>query len=94
MSRYLIIGLAVLVGAILGLLLARYQKRQEHVLVEEGKTWSLLPWVAGFVVLIVGLFLLADGERAPKDAEYKPATLQNGDIQPGSFDSNSGNSND
>ncbi|XDZ66153.1 hypothetical protein AB8880_01800 [Alphaproteobacteria bacterium LSUCC0684] len=86
MSRYLIIGLAVLVGAVLGLLLAKYQRGQEQVLVEEHKKMSLLPWIAGFAVLIIGLFLLADGQRAPKDAQYKPATLQDGGIQPGSFD--------
>jgi len=86
MSRYLIIGIAVLVGAVFGLLLARHQRRQEKVLVEEHKKMSLLPWIAGFTVLIIGLFLLADGERAPKEAQYKPATLQDGGIQPGTFD--------
>ena len=85
MSRYLIIGLAILVGAVFGLLLARYQRRQEQVLVEEHKKMSLLPWIAGFTVLVIGLFLLADGERAPKDAQYNPATLEDGSLQPGTF---------
>lgn len=88
MSRYLIIGLAVLVGALCGLILAKYQRGQEQVLVDEQKKMSLLPWIAGFTVLIIGLFLLADGERAPKEAQYKPATIEDGGINPGSFDEN------
>jgi ABC-type dipeptide/oligopeptide/nickel transport system permease subunit len=91
MTRYLVIALALMVGGVLGLLLAKYQRGQEKVLVEENKKMSLLPWVAGFVVLIAGLFLLADGERAPKDAEYKPATLEDGGIKPGSFEPNTQN---
>jgi len=85
MSRYLLIGLAVLVGGVIGLWLARRQREQEQVLVEESKRLQLMPWIAGFAVLIIGLFLLADGERAPIETKYEPAILQDGTIQPGTF---------
>ena len=86
MSRYVVIALAVLVGAAIGLILARRKARAETTLVEEGKSMSLVPWVVGLVVLAVGLFLLADHQRSPISSEYRPATVEEGVIRPGGFD--------
>ena len=87
MTRYVVILLAILVGAAVGLILARRRAKADTTLVEEGKAKSLLPWLAGLVVLLIGLFLLADYERSPVDSEYQPARLEDGEIKPGEFDS-------
>ena len=87
MSRYVVILLAVLAGAAIGLFLARRKAKAEATLVEEGKSMSLAPWVAGLVVLVIGLFLLADHQRSPVNSEYRPAKVEDGVIQPGGFDS-------
>ena len=86
MNRYIVILLAVLVGAAVGLVLARRRAKAETTLVEEGRSPSLLPWLAGLAVLLAGLFLLADHQRSPIDSEYRPATVEDGRIKPGGFD--------
>ena len=86
MSRYIVIALAVLVGAAVGLIFARRNARARATLIEEGRSPSILPWAAGFLVLAVGLFLLADHQRSPVESEYRPAKLEDGVIQPGGFD--------
>ena len=85
MTRYAIMLLAVLVGAAIGILLARRGRKSETTLVEDKPAISLIPWAAGIAVLVIGLFLLADHERSPKDADYKPATIEGGEIKPGKF---------
>ena len=35
---------------------------------------------------MAGLFLLADYERAPKDAAYQPAVIDGNQINPGRFE--------
>ena len=87
MTRYAVIFLAILVGAAVGLYLARRNAKQAVTLVEEGKSLSLVPWVAGLLVLLVGLFFLADYQRSPVDSDYRPAQIRDGEIQPGGFDS-------
>ena len=86
MTRYAVIFLAILVGAAVGLYLARRRAMNVTTLVEEGKSMTLLPWIAGLLVLLVGLFLLADYQRSPVDSEYRPAEIRDGEIQPGGFD--------
>lgn len=85
MSRYLVMLLAVLIGAAIGLWLARRNRQSETTLVEEKPPRSLLPWVAGLTVLIIGLMLIANHERASIDTDYRPATIDNGSIRPGQF---------
>lgn len=86
MGRYIVILLAILVGAAVGLALSRLKAKAETTLVEESKAISLLPWVAGLAVLMVGLFLLADHQRSPVDSEYRPARVEDGVVQPGGFE--------
>ena len=86
MSRYAVIILAILVGGAVGLYLARRNAKAATTLVEEGKSPSLVPWIAGLVVLVVGLFILADHQRSPVESEYRPARVEDGVIQPGGFD--------
>ena len=86
MSRYAVIILAILVGGAVGLYLARRNAKAATNLVEEGKSPSLVPWIAGLVVLVVGLFILADHQRSPVGSEYRPAQIRDGEIAPGGFD--------
>lgn len=86
MTRYAIIGLALMVGIFIGWLLSRPRKAaDETVFVDARQKYWYLPWVGGFTVLIIGLFLLADPSRAPKDSQYNPATIKDGVISPGTF---------
>ena len=86
MTRYAIIGLAVLVGVLIGWFLSRPKKAaDETVVVEARQPYWYLPWLGGLSVLVVGLFLLADPHRASKDTTYKPASIENGQIKPGTF---------
>lgn len=86
MSRYLVIALAIVIGGLIGLWLSRRDKSAETTLVDADSSKPLWPWLAGLAVLFVGLFMLASHERADIQKRYQPATLTNGDIQPGQFE--------
>ena len=91
MTRYLIILAAILAGALIGWLLARPKPpHADEVLVDatQKAAWwrQVIPWIAGFAVLMAGLFLLADYERAPKESAYQPAVIEGDQINPGRFE--------
>ncbi len=86
MARYIIVILAILAGALAGWWLSRpKQKAADTILVEEAKAFKLTPWIIGGLVAIIGLVILADFDRAPKDATYSPAVIKDGHINPSSF---------
>ena len=92
MARYIIFIVAILAGALVGWWLSRPKpKAADTILVQEAKApkllpWpQLLPWIIGGLVLIVGLVILADFGRAPKEATYSPAVVIDGQINPGNF---------
>ena len=88
MTYYLIILAAVIVGAAIGLILASTQRKNETVLVEEGKAKLRFSWllVLGvLVMLLVGLFLLVDYDRASIDSRYTPAQSDDKSLIPGQF---------
>jgi hypothetical protein len=86
MSRYAVIAAAILTGVLIGYILSRPGRAaDETVYVEKRQRYWYLPWLGGIMVLIVGLFLLADPTRAPKDSKYSPAVIKDGEIQPGQF---------
>jgi hypothetical protein len=86
MTRYYIIAAAVLVGVIIGFLMSpRRKSARETVLVEEKPPINLVPWIAGILTLMLGLYLISDDTRAPIDAEYRPSALIDGELVPGTF---------
>jgi uncharacterized membrane-anchored protein YhcB (DUF1043 family) len=86
MSRYAVIAAAILVGVLIGYVLSRPREAaDETVYVEQNQRYWYLPWLGGIVVLIIGLLLLADPTRAPKNSDYAPAVIKDGEIQPGQF---------
>lgn len=86
MTRYALIALAVLVGVFIGWLISRPKKAaDETVFVDARQPYWYLPWAGGLAVLIIGLFLLADHHRSPKEKTYNPAVIENGQIKPGTF---------
>ncbi len=86
MARYIIFIIAILAGALVGWWLSRPKpKAADTILVEEAKTFKITPWIIGGLVLIIGLVILADFDRAPKESTYSPAVIEGGDINPGSF---------
>ena len=89
MSEYLVILAAVIVGVLIGMIMARLKATpaaSETVYVDERPPINLIPYAAGFAVLLIGFYLISDGTRAPISSEYKPATLENGVVKPGQFD--------
>ena len=92
MTRYYIIAAAVLTGVAIGWYLFREKKEaKDAVIVVDKKRWWLLPWLTGLAILMGGLFLLADDERASKESKYQPARLENGHLESGSFSEPYGN---
>ena len=95
MTRYMLLAAALLVGVLIGLVLSRLNRARaahpeaETVYVDKPQPYWYLPWLGGITVLLVGLFLLADPTRAPKDSSYAPAVIKDGMIQPGQFTSTS-----
>ena len=86
MTRYAIIAAAIIVGVLIGIIIARPRRAADETLyVDEKSRYWYLPWLGGITVLIVGLLLLADPTRAPKEAKYEPATINDGQITPGQF---------
>ena len=86
MTRYAILAAAVIVGVLIGWLLSRPKKAaNETVFVDARQKYWYLPWLGGSAVLLIGLFFLADPNRAPKDSRYNPATIKDGVIKPGTF---------
>lgn len=89
MSKYLVILAAVLVGVLIGMIMARLKSKpasNETVYVDERPPINLIPYAAGIAVLLIGFYLISDGTRAPISSEYKPASLENGVLKPGQFD--------
>ena len=97
MLRLAIILTAIFIGIALGVAIAnRYWKRRgrdyyaDEELVSVARVaplWRvLLPWVMGFAVLFLGLFLLTTGEEAEIYQRYHPAELKDGEIIPYRFD--------
>jgi hypothetical protein len=94
MTRYLIIAAAILVGVLLRFLIARHRKPASETILVEEKPLHLIPWVAGILTLLIGLYLISDDTRAPIDAEYHPSVLIDGELVPGNFDDSEGGSGD
>ena len=97
MLRLAIILTAIFVGIALGVVIAnRYWRRRgrDYYADEElvsvprvAPLWRvLLPWVVGFALLFLGLFLLTTGEEAEIYQRYHPAELKDGEIIPYRFD--------
>lgn len=86
MTKYAIILAALLVGIFIGWLLSRPRKAaDETVFVDAHKRYWYLPWLGGIAVLFIGLFLLANPEKASKDARYNPAIIEDGTLKPSTF---------
>ncbi len=97
MTRYAIMAAALLVGVLIGVVISRLTNArraknpdEETIYVDQRQPYWYVPWLGGISVLVIGLFLLADPTRAPKDSTYAPAVIKDGQIQPGQFSPKSG----
>ena len=87
MKRYLLIGAVILLAYLVYQAVLWYARRRPEPEAAD-KAASMAPLasaIAGFLALLVGLFMLEVGAGSPS-GDYKPAQLIDGKIQPGDFD--------
>lgn len=87
MKRYLLIAAVIILAYLVYQWVLWYAKRRPEPDAAD-KVASMAPLasaIAGFLALVVGLFLLEVGAGSPK-GDYRPAQLIDGKIQPGDFD--------